>query len=42
MIREPLRSLHRGAEPPRVRRMIERQTSLPVPGAAASPELTET
>ncbi len=42
LIRETLRSLHRGAEPPRARRMIERQTSLPVPGAAASPELTET
>ncbi len=41
LIRESLRSLHRGAEPPRVRRMIERQTSLPVRGATASTELTE-
>lgn len=42
LIRESLHSLHRGKEPPRVRRMIERQTSLPVRGADASTELTET
>jgi MFS family permease len=42
LIRETLRSLHRGKEAPRVRRMIERQTSLPVRGAAGSTELTET
>ena len=42
LIRESLRSLHRGTEPVRVRRMIERQTSLPVRGTAASSELTET
>ncbi len=41
LIRETLRSLHRGAESPRVRRMIERQTSLPVRGAI-DPTETET
>ena len=41
-IPEHLRALHRGPDAPRVRRMIERQTSsLPVAPASGGPDLTE-
>lgn len=38
---ERLRALHRGTEPPRVRRLIERQTGS-LPSSAGSPEIHET